>query len=262
MSAIILGDATHIPIEPEIIDLTITSPPYDKMRDYKGHAVFDYKAIIDELFRVTKPGGVVVWVVADAIIKRSESGSSFRQALHFKEIGFCLHQTMIYRTDKPPIPVTQRRYQKCFEYMFVFSKDTPKVFNPIMEKSTYGGLRVSSSTYRQQDGSMKVRGGRSTVSSTKLKSSIWYLPSGGHKTTRDKFAFKHPAMFPEQLARNHIVTWTNPGDLVLDPMCGAGTVPKIALELGRRYIGVDIVEEYCELAQKRVGDARRPLFAI
>ena len=262
MNQILLGDATHLPIEPEIVDLTITSPPYDNMRDYKGHSAFDYKAIIEELFRVTNPGGVVVWVVADAVLDGSESGSSFRHALHFKEVGFRLHQTMIYETDKPPIPVTQRRYQKCFEYMFVFSKGKPKTFNPIMEKSRHGGHRVTASTYRQHDGAMKARGGRSTVAATKLKSSIWYIPSGLHKTTSDKFAFKHPAMFPEQLARNHIVTWTNPDDLVLDPMCGAGTVPKMALELGRRYIGVDIVEEYCELARRRAREAQRPLFTF
>jgi site-specific DNA-methyltransferase (adenine-specific) len=205
---ILLSDTTRLPVEPEIVDLIITSPPYDNMRDYKGHFTLDYRTIIKELLRVTKPGGVVVWVVADAVIKGSESGSSFRHALCFKDAGFNLHQTMIYETDKPPIPVTHRRYQKCFEYMFVFSKGKPNTFNPIMEKSRHSGTRVVAATYRNQDGTLKARTGRPAVAKTKLKSAIWYLPSGLHKTTSDKFAFDHPAMFPEQLARNHIVTWT------------------------------------------------------
>lgn len=259
---ILLSDATRIPLDTEVVDLTVTSPPYDNMRDYKGYFTFDYKAIIKELLRVTRPGGVVVWVVADAVIKGSESGSSFRHALCFKDAGFNLHQTMIYQSYKPPIPARDHRYQKCFEYMFVFSRGKPKTFNPIREKSIHGGSSVASATYRNRDGSPKGRTGSFTVAPTKLKSAIWHLATGPHKTTSDKFAFKHPAMFPEQLARNHIVTWTNPGDIVLDPMCGAGTVPKVALELGRQYIGVDIVEEYCEIAQRRVSEARRPLFTM
>ena len=131
-------------IPSNFIDLTVTSPPYDNLRAYNGYS-WDFESVAQELYRITKDGGVVVWVVGDATIKGSETGTSFKQALYFKEIGFKLHDTMIYQSDKPPL--THNRYEQKFEYMFVFSKGRPKTFNPIMEKCKCVGKMVKS-TYR------------------------------------------------------------------------------------------------------------------
>jgi len=237
------------------IDLTVTSPPYDNLRDYEGYD-FDFRTVAKELYRVTKGGGVVVWVVGDATINGSETGTSFRQALYFKDIGFNLHDTMIYKKDACPYPETNRYYQS-FDYMFVLSKGKPKTTNLIRDKlnKTYGS-RVAS-TDRQSDGSLVPSSGaktRRTIKRYGVRTNIWCYGIGKGKTTTDEYAYKHPAMFPEQLAEDHIVSWSNPGDIVLDPMCGSGTTCKMAVKNERNYIGIDISEEYVEIARRRIAD--------
>jgi site-specific DNA-methyltransferase (adenine-specific) len=191
----------------------------------------------------------VVWVVADKTVKGSETGTSFKQALYFKEIGFNLYDTMIYASDAPPR--NSRRYEPKFEYMFVLSKGIPKTFNPIMEPCTYAGRTQNARSFRKQDGELRD-GQKGHVKEFKVKGNIWYIPNGYNKSTLDKIAFEHPAIFPERLAEDHIISWSKVNDIVLDCFCGSGTVPKMALQNLRNYIGIDISQEYIDLSQKRL----------
>ena len=202
----------------------------------------------------------MVWVVADATVNGSETGTSFRQALFAMECGFRLHDTMIYETDKPPM--NDNRYQACFEYMFIFSNGKPKTFNPIMVKSKQGGKKRSGITYREVDGSLSNQWRGGVVNATTIKTSIWKFGAGASKGTQDKFAFNHAGTFPEPLARDHILSWSNPGDLVLDPFMGSGTTAKMAMQNGRHYLGFDISQEYVDLAKKRVAWANPPLLVV
>jgi len=227
------------------------------MRTYKGFS-FNFEEVAKELYRITKDGGVVVWVVSDATIKGSETGTSFRQALYFKEIGFNIHDTMIYQKDSCPFPETNR-YYPAFEYMFIFSKGKPKTVNLIADKpnKTYG--EKITGTVRNSDGTLKPHASvknktNKTVKEFGVRTNVWQYSPGYNKSTKDKYAYKHPAMFPEQLAEDHIISWSNPGDIVFDPFVGSGTTAKMALLNGRNYIGIDISEEYCEIARQRVED--------
>ena len=231
------------------IDLTITSPPYDNLRNYNGFN-WDFEKTAKELYRITKQGGVVVWVISDATVKGSETGTSFKQALYFKEIGFNLHDTMIYK-KKNPTPQRSNRYQSCFEYMFVFSKGKPKTFNPLMVEKKYIENRKNKQYNKTADGAQIVRAYAST-SNLKPIDNIWEYSVGLHHTTSDKIAFEDPAIFPEQLVSDHILTWSNEGDIILDPFVGSGTTAKMAKLNNRHYIGFDISEEYCALAEKRI----------
>ncbi len=226
------------------IDLTVTSPPYDNLRTYKGYD-FNFFTVAKKLFRITKQGGVVVWVVGDATVNGSETGTSFRQALFFKEIGFNLHDTMIYQKNNP-IPLTHNRYEQYFEYMFIFSKGKPSTFNPIITD-----VKTPNKKYKwksKEAGSSKRERDEITLSKeTKIISNIWNYSLIGNRD-----AGRHPAPFPEELAQDHILSWSNKGDIVLDPMCGSGTTCKMAKINGRKYIGIDISEEYCEIAKKRI----------
>lgn len=255
------SDARRIPLADGCVDLVVTSPPYGDLRDYKGY-VFEHEPIIQELYRVTKDGGVVVWVVADQTSNGSKTGTSFKQALFFLDIGFYLHDEMVYLKNGPAYP-SQTRYYQVWEKMFVFSKGKPETYNPLKDrKNRWAGLKWSKKrTLRQQDGS--------------LKDSPWYAEQGGDLGVRfnvwkynvghgyhasDVYAHQHPATFPEALARDHVLSWSNPGDLILDPMMGAGTTCKMAKQTGRRHVGIDISMEYCELAYKRVRETQPPLF--
>ncbi len=229
-------------IPDNFVDLTITSPPYDDLRKYNGF-VFDYQSMFKELYRITKDGGIVVWVVGDKTKNGSETLTSFKQALFAKEIGFNVHDTMIYAKNNP-VPLNHNRYEQQFEYMYIFSKDKPNTFNPILEECKNYGNK-SSGTFRQtSDGILEDRHKIGKVNQYKIKNNIWYYNVGANKTTNDKIAYKHPAQFPEQLAQDHILTWSNEGDIILDPMCGAGTTCKMAYLNNRNFIGIDISEEY------------------
>jgi len=249
-------------ISDNTIDLTITSPPYDDLRSYNGF-VFEYKAMLAELYRITKDGGVVVWVVGDKTTKGSETGTSFKQALYAKEIGFNLHDTMIYGKNNPfgTCGNPPLRYSQSFEYIFVLTKGRIKTFNPIRVACKKAGVTTTLTTRkdRQSDGLPfdYLRAKIDTVKDTKIKSNIWMYDTGNNKSTKDKIAFTHPATFPEQLALDMLMSYSNEGDIVLDPMCGSGTVCKQAYLNKREFIGIDMSEEYindiCKVRMKEYG---------
>ena len=228
------------------IDLTVTSPPYDGLRLYSGYS-FDFENIAKELFRVTKNGGVIVWVVGDQTKDGSESGTSFRQALFFKECGFNLHDTMIYEKLNY-IPLTHNRYEQCFEYMFVLSKGKPKTFNPILIPCKNAGQMNNhkSEKHYEDSHSMRKRDGDVQVNEFKIHSNKFiYTVGSGDRT-------KHNAPFPEKLAEDNILTWSNENDLVYDPFMGSGTVAKMALLNKRNYIGSEISQEYFDIIVVRL----------
>lgn len=231
------------------IDMVLTSPPYDNLREYKGY-VFNFEGIAKELYRVAKDGGVVVWVVNDATINGSETGTSFKQALYFKEIGFNLHDTMIYAKNNY-IPLTHNRYEQQFEYMFVFSKGKPKCFSPMKKENKYSGIRKGGNM-RTVSGESELKHKDTVVQQESIKPNIFFYNIGSGSSSKDSNAFKHPAVFPEQLARDHILSWSNENDIVLDPMCGSGTTCVAAKELKRNFIGIEIAQEYANLARERI----------
>ena len=233
------------------IDFVITSPPYDNIRNYNGYQ-FEFEKIAKELYRVIKPNGIIIWVVGDATINGSETGTSFKQALYFKEIGFKLHDTMIYYKNNP-MPQIGNRYHQHFEYMFVLSKGNPKTFNPIIEPTKYQGL--ANMKNRGQHGALDYE----KIERTKEKKvgNVFSYSVGGGISTKDKIAYHHPAIFPEKLVADQINTWTNEHDLVYDPFMGSGTTAKIACSLNRRWLGSEISKEYVEIAEIRLKDQLR-----
>jgi DNA modification methylase len=232
------------------IDLTVTSPPYDNLRSYNGYS-FEFEKAAKELFRVTKQGGVVVWVVGDATINGSETGTSFRQALYLKECGFNLFDTMVYA--KPPRGAVgnNKTYWQTFEYMFIFSKGNPKTINLICDRKNKESRDGDNGTKRLENGELlKVkRGGYSEYG---RRTNIWEYGIGKGQSTKDDFAFKHPAIFPERLANDHIISWSNEGDIVYDPFAGSGTTGKMAILNKRKCIMSEISAEYCEIIKKRL----------
>ena len=229
------------------IDLTVTSPPYDNLRTYKGYS-FDFENIAKELYRVTKDGGVVVWVIGDGHDKSgSETLTSFRQGLFFKEIGFNMHDTMIYQKNSYPFPPSNRYYQQ-FEYMFVLSKGKPITHN--LQRCEAQG-RKRKSTYRQKDGTT-TETKYETGHDTRIMDNVWLIDTGYMRTTKDKFAYKHPAMFPEVLCERHILTWSNENEIVLDPFMGSGTTAKMSKLNSRNFIGFELSKEYCDIAEERL----------
>ena len=237
----------------DIIQLTVTSPPYDKLRDYKGYE-FPFEDIADELFRVTAPGGVVVWVVGDRI-NGGRSLTSFRQAIYFQEIGFAAHDVMIYQKKNTPF-MRSNAYTNAYEMMFVMSKGKPATFNPLKVPTQRHGMELLTHN-KLPDGINKKKLGE--LKKEKTRTNIWSYAVGLGGTTRDKIAFQHPAVFPEKLAEDHIKSWSNPGDIVLDPMCGSGTTGKMALMNDRDFIGIDISPEYIEIARQRFADVGLPV---
>ena len=232
------------------VDLTVTSPPYDSMRSYKGYD-FNYQSIIQGLWRVTKPGGVVVWIVADETVKGDESGNSFRQALYFKEVGFKLFDTMIYAKTPNGAYGSPRTYWGCFEYAFVCSKGMPKTINLIRDRENKTVVERDFVRHRRKDGTIRLNP-FSGMDKLGRRTNIWEYSTGKNISTRDKIAHKHPAIFPEKLAHDHVISWSNEGDLVFDPMSGSGTTCKVAKLSNRQYIGVDISDEYTAIAKQRL----------
>lgn len=247
-TGIICGDSSEVlkTLDSESIDLVVTSPPYDNLRTYNGYS-FDFETIAAELVRTLKPGGVIVWVVGDATVNGSETGTSFKQALYFMGLGLNLHDTMIYQKSVPPM--NDRRYQHSFEYMFVFSKGIPTTYNPIMVDKNYNDKRKSKNFHRYANGDY-AKGFSNPASNKKPRENIWKIFAAGGSS--DKIASQHPAIFPEQLAADHIRSWSNEGDTVLDPFNGSGTTTKMAYQLNRNYIGIEISQEYCDIANKRL----------
>lgn len=236
------------------IDLTITSPPYDGLRDYNGYA-FDFDNVSKELYRVTKEGGVVVWIVSDQTVYGSETGTSFKQALAFINCGFRLHDTMIWNKDTFSYP-DSNRYRNTFEYMFVFSKGKPKSFNPIRDrKNKYAGCKVhGTSRLVNGDTYRKSNDKKTIISEYGVRFNVWDV-----STEKNSKKFGHPAMFPERLALDHIISWSNEGDVVYDPFLGSGTTALACLSVNRNFIGSEISEEYVAIINKRINESSNQL---
>lgn len=236
------------------IDLTVTSPPYDNLRNYNGNIDqwnFDkFREIARELFRVTAEGGVVVWIVADATIKGSETGTSFKQALWFMYCGFNLHDTMIWaKPSFTAVGTLKSRYASTFEYMFIFSKGKPKAFNPIKDRKNIHAGKKKHGTIRKRDGSTVPCSSLGKLyEDYGIRFNVWNMSP--EKNNNKRF---HPAQFPEALAHDHIVSWSNPGDVVLDPFMGSGTTGVVCKIEGRKFVGMEIDEQYFQIAKARLG---------
>jgi site-specific DNA-methyltransferase (adenine-specific) len=266
LNQIVHGDSIQLmkELNSDSIDLTVTSPPYDDLRTYKGsvnkdikfdeYFSFPFVDMAKELYRITKDGGVVIWVVGDSIVDGGETGNSFRQALKFQEIGFKLYDTMIYHKNGAPFPESGR-YSQVFEYMFVFLKGKkPKTVNIIKDKVNKwaGSSPYGKRSIRTTDGELKQTGATFVVGTHGSRYNVWYINNGAGFSSKDKIAYNHPAIFPEGLAEDHILSWSNPGDIVFDPMAGSGTTAKMSKMNGRNFIGFDINEEYVKIAQTRL----------
>ncbi len=234
-------------------DMVLTSPPYGERRDYEGYD-FQFESLAEELYRVMKDCGVGVWIVTDETIKGGETLESFRQAMFFQKIGFNV-ETMIYHKNCSQPNVFNPRYIQSFEYMFVIVKGkAPNAFNPLMRRNSLSGKKKYAHSITQKNGE-RITYGRNISKVTAKESkrhNIWSYEVGFMKTSKDKDSFQHPATFPEKLAEDHILSWSNPGDVILDPMCGSGTTCKMAVKHQRQYVGIDISEKYCELARTRL----------
>ena len=240
-------------MENNSVNLTVTSPPYDNLRSYHDTLTWNFdvfKQVADELYRITAEGGVVVWVVGDATIDGSETGSSFKQALYFKEIGFNIHDTMIYEKNSSAYPASKdsNRYTQVFEYMFVFSKGKPQHYHLLCDKvNTYAGFTNWGKHSRYDTtGNLVETSDIKPIPDTSPRYNIWKYATGFNDKT------DHPAVFPEKLALDHILSWSNEDDVVLDPFMGSGTTGKMALRSNRRFIGIEIVPKYFEQAKERV----------
>lgn len=268
LNKIICGDAAEVMAgwPNECIDLTVTSPPYDPvepdddgnlityprqgLRDYEGYT-WDFVSIARQLWRVTKRGGVLVWVVGDITVNGSETCTPDHQKLYFRKLGFKVHDTMIYGKENF-IPLSHNRYEPQFEFMFIFSKGAPSVFNPIKVMSKFSGKTIKRSRKVYDNHSRRPETDGRT-NKQKTRGNIWIYKVGGHGTKT------FPAAMPEALAHDHIISWSNPGDLVADPFIGSGTTAKMAYLLERNYVGIDISPTYCEIAQRRVAAAVMPI---
>jgi DNA modification methylase len=229
------------------IDMTITSPPYDDLRDYNGYH-FPVEEIAAGLFGKTKPGGVVIWVVGDRTYNGSESLSSFAHAFAFRDAGFRVHDTMIYAKNNPIPSDCGKRYRQAFEYIFCFSKGQPKTFNPITQpikqEKAFKSFRITKA------GRNDLAHDHIAPKERKLNNIFFY--NVGTSSSQDKIAFEHPAIFPEKLVEDQIMTWTDEGDLVYDPFMGSGTTAKVAHLLRRKWFGSEISGEYVKIAEERL----------
>jgi len=244
------------------VDLTITSPPYDQIYTYNGTLIWNddvFKDVAKHLYDITNDGGIVVWVVNDQMKNGSETGTSFKQALYFMEIGFSLHDTMIYAKNNP-VPNARTRYQQSFEYMFVFSKGKPKTTNILKEPRSNKWndkrcFRKEKKFNRDKDGQFTSKKDfHFDINEEVPRRNIWYYSVGLNGSTKDKEAFKHPAIFPEKLVQDHILSWSNENDTVFDPFMGSGTTGKMAILNNRNFIGIEKVEEYFNIASERIGN--------
>ena len=225
------------------IDLTVTSPPYDNLRTYNGYS-FEFHDTAKELYRVSKPGGVVVWIVGDSTINGNETGTSFFQALYFKEIGFNLHDTMIWHKSNAFNFGSNNCYRQSFEYMFIFSKGKPKSINLIKDIKTKSSGKILKGGRKHADGTRDAVP-NFLVGDVKKRDNIWRQSVSNQSTG-------HPATFPEQLIIDHIVSWSNEGDLVYDPFLGSGTTAVAAIETNRKWIGSEISQDYVAIAKNRI----------
>lgn len=234
------------------LDLALTSPPYGELRTYNGYS-FPFEDIAKELYRVVKPGGVVAWVVGYETKAGARGLDPMKQAIYFTEqCGFKLYDQIIYEKSSFSFP-DKTRYYNVWEHIFLFSKGKIKTFNPIEDREVKYTQSRGKATQRQQDGSLKDTG-RGIIQYKKVsrRFNIWRYSTGYGNSTRDKIAYKHPAIFPEKLAQDVILSWTNEGDIVYDPMSGSGTTVKMAQSLKRQWIGSEMSSEYCNIIKERL----------
>jgi site-specific DNA-methyltransferase (adenine-specific) len=239
-------------MDPDFVDMTITSPPYDNLRDYNGYS-FSFEKIARELFRITKPGGILVWVVGDSVVNGSETLTSMKQALYFKECGFNMHDVMLYKKTGIRFP-EKKRYSQIFEYMFVFSKGVPTTTNIIHDRlNKWAGATVwGKNSQREKTGEMKEVKDPKRYKKYGARLNIWEYSNAYGFGTKDKISYKHPATFPEKMAEDHIITWTNENDIVYDPFIGSGTTAKMSILTNRNYIGSEVSQEYVNGAMERL----------
>lgn len=243
-------------MDAESIDLCVTSPPYDDLRTYNDSSQWDFKVfeeVATELVRILKPGGVIMWNVGDAVVDGGETGSSFRQALYFMELGLKLHDTMIYEKTGIAFAAGAKslRYSQAFEYCFVLSKGRPKTVNIIMDKPNkwYGTKSWGNARARQKDGTLDVKKDKTKeIKEFGARTNIWRIKNSGGYGQSNKKAYDHPATMPEQLAHDHILSWTNPGDVVIDPFMGSGTTARQCIKTDRKYVGFEIDPTYYSLS--------------
>lgn len=238
------------------IDMVITSPPYDNLRDYDGTTLWNFevfKSIANQIARVLKQGGVCVWVVGDKVEKGRKSLTSYKQALYFDEIGLSTYDVIIYEKAGSG-PPHRNRYFNTFEYMFVFSKGKPKTIHLLKDKpNKWGGKETYGVvSRREKDGTLTVKG-KKTINEFGIRTNIWRYANGKGFSTQDEIAYKHPAIYPEKLVEDHIMSWSDPGDLILDPFGGSGTTAKIAGQLSRDWILIEVSKDYCDIAEQRLG---------
>jgi DNA modification methylase len=254
INSIVVGDSAKIlkQYDKNFFDLVVTSPPYCNLRANSTYAAeFDFPTIAHELGRTLKEGGIIVWNVGDETIKGSETGTPMRQALYFIDnVGLRLHDTMIYAKNSFTFP-SRTRYHQIWEYCYIFSKGEPKTFNPLIDRPNKT-KRSGGPSGRKKDGTRSNKGGGCKNSEFGMRHNIWTYIVGGNSTTKDKIAYQHPALMPEQLALDMVKSWSNPQDIVLDPFCGAATTLKAAKLLDRNYVGIEISKEYAELGRKRL----------
>lgn len=248
---ILCGDAVEQlrTLEDASIPLVVTSPPYDDLRRYGGYQL-DFNDLAKQLYRVLVPGGVLCWNVGDSVVDGSETLTSFRQALYFVDtVGFRMHDTMIYEKVNFGQP-SHNRYHQLFEYVFILSKGKPRTFNPIKDKANAwaGTGTFGKNTMRESNGEMGERT-RNIIADFGMRGNVWRGKTRGQEELCE--SLPHPAMMPKWLARDLILSWSNPGDMVCDPMAGSGTVGVAAIENGRSAILIDCNPEYCELMRQQ-----------
>jgi len=240
------------------VDLTVTSPPYDNLRTYDGSLQWSediWKQVLEGLYRVTKEGGVVVWVVGDATIKGSETGTSFKQALYAMECGFNLHDTMIWNKSNPVPGDGKHRYHAAFEYMLVLSVGSPASRNLLRDipNASFGKNWQPSGDRRTKDNLSRPKGTTWECPEYGFRTNVWKSPNASGARSL------HPAVFPEAIAHDHIISWSNEGDTVFDPFLGSGTTGLAAKQLNRNFIGIEKVEKYYDIAQERLGNIQPTL---
>lgn len=254
-------------MDAESVDMVCTSPPYDDLRTYNDSSKWDFnvfKEVAAELVRVLKPGGVIMWNVGDATVDGSETGSSFRQALYFMDLGLRLHDTMLYEKTGIAFAAGPKsvRYSQCFEYCFILSKGKPKSVNIIMDKENKwaGAQSWGNARARKKDGELDITDKKTkAVRDFGARTNIWRVKNSGGFGQSNKEAYEHPATMPESLAKDHIISWTNEGDVVLDPFMGSGTTARMAIMTGRQYIGFEIDETYYDLCSRITPQNTLPL---
>ncbi len=252
-NSLVHGDMLEVMngIPDKSIDLIITSPPYDNLRSYNSS--FNVESLINNISRVITDDGVIVWVVGDSVVDGGKTLTSFEQALKFKELGFKIYDVIIYHKTSPS-PPHKNRYFNSFEYMFVLTKNKPKTVNLLKDRLNKSfGKNTGVISRREKDGSLTKKEGK-VINKYGLRTNIWTYDVGFNKMATNNIAHKHPAIFPESLVQDHILSWSNEGDIVLDMMMGSGTVPNVAKKMGRKYIGIELDKEYYDIAVKRVGD--------